>query len=80
MPRWRVGYRYDESGFYRNIAGIDARKDPIARGGDDARILGDEHFDAGREPVAEAQSAAEATGPQHRLLMDRLPWSYVRSL
>ena len=36
----------------------------------------DELFEAGAEAV---EDSADAIGPRHRLLMDALPWSYIRS-
>jgi 8-oxo-dGTP pyrophosphatase MutT (NUDIX family) len=40
----------------------------------------DEQFDAGhRGRPAVPDDAPDAEGPRHRLLMDRLPWVYVRS-
>ena len=39
----------------------------------------DEYFEAGAEAAADEETAGDAVGPRHRLLMGSRPWSYVRS-
>ncbi|GGI43727.1 8-oxo-dGTP pyrophosphatase MutT (NUDIX family) [Agromyces flavus] len=39
----------------------------------------DEEFAAERDAVVADEAASDAVGPRHRLVMDRLPWTYVRS-
>jgi 8-oxo-dGTP pyrophosphatase MutT (NUDIX family) len=39
----------------------------------------DEAFAEEREIAAAGEASTDAVGPQHRLLMDRLPWTYIRS-
>jgi len=55
----------------------------VGRFSDDRTVLywrEDEHFDIGRgEHPAVPDDAPDAEGPRHRLMMDRLPWVYLRS-